>query len=239
MQVIPAIDLVQGKCVRLYQGDWRKQTTYARDPVDQARNFQAAGFARLHVVDLEGARWGSGHNRQAIRDIARVVKIPVQVGGGIRSSRDVAQLSGWDVKYLILGTVILREPDRVSGWVKERGADLFMVSLDLRGGKLQSQGWVQESGLGIDQVIERVAAWGVKQVICTDVECDGTLDKPNYSTYHDLLERLPGGISLIAAGGVSHPVHITRLREMGVEGVVIGRALYEGEVPWEEFIHAG
>ena len=239
MLVIPAIDLVQGKCVRLYQGDWGKQTTYAGDPVDQARNFQAAGFARLHVVDLEGARWGSGHNRQAIRDIVRAVKVPVQVGGGIRSSRDVAQLNGWDVRYLILGTVVLKEPDRVSEWVKERSADAFMVSLDLKGGKLQSQGWMQESDLAIDQVIERIASWGVKQVICTDVERDGTLDQPNYSTYCDLLERLPGGTSLIAAGGVSRPDHITRLREMGVEGVVVGRALYEGEVPWEEFTHAG
>ncbi|MEE2840644.1 MAG: 1-(5-phosphoribosyl)-5-[(5-phosphoribosylamino)methylideneamino]imidazole-4-carboxamide isomerase [Acidobacteriota bacterium] len=239
MIVIPAIDLIGGKCVRLYQGDFARQTTYEKDPVQQGREFQAVGFSRLHVVDLEGAREGTGQNRPVIQEVVKALKIPVQVGGGIRTRQDIAQLLGFGVSYLIVGTSALASPDEVTRWVDEWGPESLIVSLDLKMGKLRSEGWLEQSEVGLDEVCERIVRWGIPQVICTDVESDGTLDHPNYQTYEDLGERLSGSIQLIAAGGVSQPEHIARLKRIGVSGAVVGRALYEGDVAWEELIHAG
>ena len=239
MIVIPAIDLIGGKCVRLYQGDFARQTTYEKDPVQQGREFQAVGFSRLHVVDLEGAREGTGQNRLVIQEVVKALKIPVQVGGGIRTRQDIAQLLGFGVSYLIVGTSALASPDEVTRWVDEWGPESLIVGLDLKMGKLRSEGWLEQSEVGLDEVCERIVRWGIPQVICTDVESDGTLDHPNYQTYEDLGERLSGSIQLIAAGGVSQPEHIARLKRIGVSGAVVGRALYEGDVAWEELIHAG
>lgn len=239
MIVIPAIDLVGGKCVRLYQGDYEKQTTYAEDPVDQALRFQAAGFRRLHVVDLEGARHGCGRNRKAIRDIVGAVRIPVQVGGGIRKASDVKELLASGARYLILGTVALTEPLRVTEWVTRWGSAPFLVSLDLKGGRLRVQGWTEESPLSLEEVIARCAGWGIGTVICTDVERDGTLEQPNYPTYQALLEKLPQGMLLMAAGGISRLEHLAALHHAGVAGAVVGKALYEADIPWERLVHVG
>jgi phosphoribosylformimino-5-aminoimidazole carboxamide ribotide isomerase len=237
--VIPAIDLIAGKCVRLYQGDFNRQTTYEKDPVEQGREFQAVGFSRLHMVDLEGAREGTGQNRSVIQQVVRALEIPVQIGGGIRTRQDISQLLGFGVKYLILGTSALTSPEEVTGWVDEWGPEPFIVSLDLKGEKLRSQGWVEQSDVDLSEVCERILRWGIPQVICTDVESDGTMSHPNYETYDELREQLPGSVQLLAAGGVSQPGHIARLKQIGVNGAVVGRALYEGKVAWEELIRAG
>ncbi len=239
MIVIPAIDLIGGKCVRLYQGDFDQQTTYETDPMDQAGEFLSAGFTRLHVVDLEGARSGSGQNRQVIRQLAEAVDLPIQIGGGVRTSEDVLELLEFGVGYLILGTVALTDPERVTQWVERWGPTSFMVSLDLKGKGLRSQGWVERSGVALAEALDRIAGWEIPQVICTDVESDGTLKQPNYSTYEELRAQLPVNTTLIAAGGISRPEHVSRLKEMGVNGAVVGRALYEGDMEWRELIHAG
>lgn len=239
MIVIPAIDLISGKCVRLYQGDFSRQTTYDNEPVQQAREFQTAGFARLHVVDLEGARSGLGQNRQVIRNLVEAVDIPIQMGGGVRTGEDVSELLGFGVQFLILGTAALTDPKRVTRWVKRWGPGSFMISLDLKGKGLRSQGWVETSGVELREALDRIAEWGIGQVICTDVESDGTLRQPNYSTYRELRAQLPADITLFAAGGISRPEHLSRLEELGVDGVVVGRALYEGGMAWKRLIDAG
>jgi len=239
MFVVPAIDLIDGKCVRLYQGDYDKQTIYCEDPVGQALKFQSVGFARLHLVDLQGARSGSGQNRQAIKQILEAVGIPVQIGGGIRSVDDVEELLGWGARYLILGTVALKEPSRVSDWIDRWGSNKFIISLDLRQGKLQSEGWIEQSPVTLDQMMDRIAQWGISQVICTDVEKDGTMELPNYETHRNLLSRLPERCTLLAAGGICSVAHILKLKEIGVGGAVVGRALYENQIPMEELASAG
>ena len=236
---IPAIDLIDGACVRLYRGDYARQTTYAIDPVGQALRFQSAGFQRLHVIDLEGAREGSGKNRSAIADIIRVARVPVQIGGGIRTDDDVAHLLDLGARYLILGTVAVRHPELVDRWVSQWGGDRFIVSLDLRQGSLQTHGWTECSEVTVDTLVDRILEWGMSELISTDVDRDGTLELPNYETYRHLLELGGGKIGVIAAGGVSRPEHIARLARQGVAGVVIGRALYEGEFTWEEMLSAG
>ncbi len=239
MQVIPAIDLVEGKCVRLYQGDFAQKTVYSSDPVEQARSFASAGFSRLHVVDLEGARDGGGRNRPSIQRILQSIDIPVQLGGGIRASEDVLQLLDWGISYMILGTVVLRQPKQVEEWLARWGPDPFIASLDLRKGRLQSQGWLEESSLDLKQVVERVMSWGLSQVICTDVERDGTLEHPNYESYSQLLEMLGPSTRLIAAGGISNLDHVDRLEKIGVGGAIVGKALYEGGLSLEEWAVAG
>ena len=240
MRVIPAIDLVDGKCVRLFQGDFEKKTVYGDDPVEQARDFQSVGFSRLHLVDLEGARDGGGRNRASIRRILQSVDIPIQLGGGIRKSYDVAQLLEWGVSYLILGTMVLNHPDQVEEWLAKWGPGPFIASLDLRKGRLQTEGWMKESSLDLRQVVNRVAGWGLRQVICTDVERDGTLEHPNYDGYSELLAMQDGSsTSLIAAGGISSLEHVDKLRQIGVEGAIVGKAMYEGRLSPEEWAGAG
>lgn len=239
MLVVPAIDLIDGKCVRLYQGDYENQTIYSEDPVGQALKFQAVRFSRLHLVDLQGARSGSGQNRQAIKRILKAVSIPVQIGGGIRAEEDVKELLDAGAHYLILGTVALKDASRVSDWIQRWGADKFIISLDLRKGKLQGEGWIEQSPVTLEQMVARVRNWAIRQVICTDVERDGTMEQPGYETYRNLLCSLPADVTLLAAGGVSSVAHIANLREIGVGGVVVGRALYENRIPMEELASAG
>ncbi|MEJ2145424.1 MAG: 1-(5-phosphoribosyl)-5-[(5-phosphoribosylamino)methylideneamino] imidazole-4-carboxamide isomerase [Acidobacteriota bacterium] len=194
---IPAIDLIDGACVRLYRGDYARQTTYTLNPVEQALRFQSAGFRRIHVIDLEGARDGSGKNRH------------------------------------------VQEPVVVDRWVARWGGDRFIVSLDLRQGALQTHGWTAGSEITVAALVERIRQWGMKEMISTDVDRDGTLERPNYGTYQRLIELGHGEVGVIAAGGVSRPEHIRQLAHQGVDGVVIGRALYEGDFTWEDMLRAG
>lgn len=239
MLVIPAIDLIQGSCVRLYKGDYRRKLEYAQDPVEQALKFQSAGFRRIHVIDLEGAKTGRGKNRKAIRRVINSCRVPVQVGGGIRTVKDVEELFGWGAGFLILSTTALEDPETFSEWVDRWGGNRFIVSLDLRGGRLQTGGWLAESVKGIEDAVQLIRDWRLEEVICTDVERDGTLEQPNYGTYRELVTLLPSSVSLVAAGGISSPEHVRLLGEIGVQGAVVGRALYEGAFSWEEMLSAG
>jgi phosphoribosylformimino-5-aminoimidazole carboxamide ribotide isomerase len=239
MLVIPAIDLIGAKCVRLYQGDYERQTVFAEEPVEQALRFQAVGFRRIHLVDLEGARDGRGRNREAIKRVLSGVAVPVQVGGGIRTAEDVEQLLAWGASRLILGTVALKKPEEVSEWMQRWGAEPFMISLDVRRGQLRVEGWLEGCAVSLDEMICRIADWRVREVICTDIERDGAMEQPNFASIADLLVRLPEEVDLIAAGGVSSPAHIAELRSLGAAGAVVGRALYENLAALEEFVHAG
>jgi len=238
MLIIPAIDLIGGKCVRLLKGDYAAQTTYNEDPVGQALKFEAAGFSRLHIVDLEGAKDGSGRNREAIIEIIHAVKVPVQIGGGIRRTEDVEQLLSFGARYLILGTVALKQPSVVSEWIERWGSQPFIVSLDVRGGRLQSEGWLEESRVSLNEMAGRLSTWGVTQVICTDIERDGTLDHPNYQTYSKLRALLGDSTTLIAAGGVCSLNHIAELGRTGVAAAIVGKAIYEGQITLEELARA-
>ena len=239
MVVIPAIDLIEGSVVRLYQGDYRQKLEYAEDPVEQALKFQSAGFRRIHVIDLEGAKTGRGQNREAIRRVINSCRVPVQVGGGIRTEEDVKELLDWGADFLILSTAALEDPERVASWAERWGGARFIVSMDLRAGRLQTEGWRSESVKNVSEVVQLIQDWRLEEVICTDVERDGTLEQPNYETYRYLSALLPDSVSLIAAGGISSPEHLRMLRKIGVRGAVVGRALYEGTFSWEEMLSAG
>ncbi len=239
MLVIPAIDVIGGSCVRLLKGDYGAETRYAVDPVDQARKYQETGFKRIHVIDLEGARDGKRRQRQTVSGIRRACQLPMQVGGGIRAREDVEQLLECGVEYLIISTAVADTPSRVEAWIEAFGADRFIVSLDIRDGKMSTAGWLEQSEEPLESIIKRISGWGIRQVICTDIEKDGTMEQPNLKTMELLLSLLPDDAFLIAAGGVCSPDHVRTLAANGVSGAVVGRALYEGKFTMEDFLNAG
>ena len=239
MLVIPAIDVIEGSCVRLLKGDYGAETRYEVDPVEQARKYEETGFERVHVIDLEGARDGKGRERKTVSRIRKACHLPMQVGGGIRSRADVEQLLECGVEYLIISTAVADTPSRVEDWIKAFGADRFIVSLDVRDGKMRTSGWLEQSEEPLESIVRRISGWGIRQVICTDIEKDGTMEQPNLRTMELLLSYLPADAFLIAAGGVCSPDHVRILSENGVSGAVVGRALYEGSFTMEDFLNAG
>jgi len=239
MLVIPAIDVIEGSCVRLFQGDYGAATRYPVDPAEQARRYEEAGFARIHVIDLEGARDGRGRERRTVSGIRAACRLPMQVGGGIRSREDVEQLVGFGVEHLIISTAVADNPERVEEWIEAYGAGRFIVSLDIRDGRMRTSGWLEQSCEPLDSIVRRISGWGIRQVICTDIERDGTMEQPNLRTMEMLLSLLPADAFLIAAGGVCSPGQVRILAENGVSGAVVGRALYEGQYTMEDFRNAG
>lgn len=239
MLVIAAIDLIAGRCVRLLKGDYGKRTEYAMDPVEQALSLQAAGFSRVHIVDLDGARDGELRHFPIIRRVVSSLDLPVQVGGGIRTSKEVARLAVLKESFLILGSSALLEPKAVETWVQEWGSEQFIVSLDLDGDNLRTHGWKKRAALKLPEALDLIGSWGIRQVICTDINRDGTLSGPNLPLLEGLVGLVAAGTTVIAAGGVSRPEQIPELARVGVGGVVIGRALYESDIPEKEFANAG
>lgn len=225
--------------MRLLKGDYGAETRYEIDPVEQARKYQETGFERIHVIDLEGARDGEGRQRQTVSRIRSSCQLPMQVGGGIRNCADVEQLLECGVDYLIISTAVVDTPSRVEDWIMSCGAERFIVSLDIREGKMRTSGWLEQSEEPLESIIKRISGWGIRQVICTDIERDGTMEQPNLKTMELLLSHLPSNAFLIAAGGVCSPDHVRALASNGVSGAVVGRALYEGKFTMEEFLNAG
>ena len=226
MLIIPAIDLQSGRCVRLLRGDFERETVYGDDPVAVARHWQERGAQLLHVVDLDGARLGRPAQLELIREIASVA--PVQVGGGLRTEEDVGR--ALDVaQRVVLGTAALDGElvKRLAGTYGDR----LVVALDTRDGMVAVQGWTEESSWTMLDLGRALLDAGVRRFLHTDVERDGTLTSPNYAS----LEALVGlGASVIASGGVASIDHLRRLRQVGVEAVIVGRALYEGAIDLQE-----
>jgi len=222
MIVIPAIDLRGGRAVRLMQGDPDAETTYAADPVEVAVRFQEEGARRLHVVDLDAAL-GDGENRERIEAICRAVQVPVQVGGGIRSSDDIGAVLGAGAKRVILGTAAAADPAFVRRAVEEH-AEAIVVAVDVRGGHVMVKGW-QEEGPALDDALPALDDAGAPRYLVTSIARDGTLKGPDTKLYEHMLKltRTP----LIASGGVRDADDVWALRERGCEAVVTGKALYE------------
>ena len=221
----PAIDLRQGRVVRLQQGRADAETTYSEDPVEIARDFAAQGAQWLHVVNLDGAFGDAGENLGVLRAICNSVDIPVEFGGGLRSARDVDQAFGRGVARIILGTVALRNPDLVASLASEHG-ERVAVGIDARNGKVAVEGWVETSETTATELAARMVDAGVTRFIYTDIARDGMLGGPNLSALAELTGATD--LPLVASGGITTCDDISRLAELGVAGCIIGRALYEG-----------
>jgi len=227
MEIIPAIDLRNGKCVRLYQGDYGQETIFSDDPVSVALRWQSEGARRLHIVDLDGAARGEPSNLEAIEDIMAAIDIPVQVGGGIRSIETIEQLFAAGVERAILGTVAVEKPDLVKE-ACQRFGDRIIISIDAKDRMVATRGWIQKSTVTAGELASKMIEIGVTRFIYTDISRDGTLTSPNFEAIAELLSQV--NVPVIAAGGISSVYHLTKLAELGVEGAIVGKAIYTGDV---------
>ena len=238
MEVIPAIDILGGQCVRLYQGDYGQVQTFDEDPVAVADRWVEEGATRLHLVDLDGAKAGQPVNLQTISAIARAVPIPVQVGGGLRDRQSAAELLNAGVQRIILGTVAVEHPELVAHLCQEF-PDRIVVGIDARSGKVATRGWLETSEVLATDLAQQMATLGAAAIIYTDIYRDGTLQGPNLEALRELATAI--AIPVIASGGVSSVTdlfNLLALEPLGVTGAIVGRALYTGEVALKEALRA-
>lgn len=234
MEVIPAIDIKNGHCVRLLQGNFTQSTVYDDNPPGVARRWVEQGATRLHIVDLDGARSGHPVHLDIIAKIVQSVPVPVQVGGGIRSMQDVADFLSIGVARVILGTAAVRDPNLILGLV-ERYADAIIIGVDARNGLVATQGWLETVSIQADELVQHMATLGVQRIIYTDISRDGTLSEPNYAATAALIK--PAGPAIIASGGVAQVEQLQQLAQLGCEAAIVGRALYTGAVRLPEALH--
>ena len=239
MEVIPAIDLKGGKGVRLYQGDFQQAQVYADDPLAVALEFEAAGAPRLHIVDLDGAAAGVPVHLEQYGAITTRVSVPVQVGGGIRDLDTAARVLALGLSRLVLGTTAVEEPRLVQRLCQEHGGDALVVSLDARDGMVAVRGWQETTQVPALELLEQMAALGVRRFLYTDISRDGTLSEPNFPAVADVVKKAQAhGVAIIGAGGISSMDHLKRLASLGVEGAIIGRALYTGALTLRDALAA-
>ncbi len=232
MKVIPAIDLLDGKVVRLTRGDYNKKEVYNHNPVRQAEEFLEAGFDHLHIVDLNGARSGRFENLDSVRKITGELAVTVQMGGGVRSYNDFEMLLEAGVSGVICSSMAVIKPD---DWelALNRYSDNAILGMDLKDGKPAYEGWLETSALSPAEFLKPMVRQGLKKVLCTDVSRDGTLEGPNIQLYRTLSEQHPE-LEWIASGGVSSAEDLKMLSELNIYGVVVGKAWYEGYITLEE-----
>ena len=227
MEIIPAVDLRGGRCVRLVQGDYDRETVFSDDPVAVAQRWAGLGAPRLHVADLDGAREGRPVNEAAARAIIEAVSVPVQVSGGVRTLDAVDRWVEAGAARVVLGTAVVHDP-ALAGRACRAHGERIVVSVDAKDGLVATDGWTSTSEVRADELIARLVGLGVRRFVYTDIARDGTLTSPNYEAIEALVKSVDA--ALIAAGGVAEVAHLVRLAELGVEGVIVGRALYDGRV---------
>jgi len=233
MEIIPAIDIKDGKCVRLYQGDYSQQTVFNANPAAVALRWKSQGARWLHVVDLDGAATGEMGNVMAIEEIIRTSDLLVQMGGGIRREEVAEELLRKGVNRIILGTAAIENPELVKRLCRRFG-EAVIVGLDTRNGMVSSHGWQKDTVIDVLQLGQWMVKLGVRRFIYTDIKRDGTLTKPDFETVEKLIAEMP--VPIIASGGISRLEHLQRLEELGVEGAIIGKALYTGDIDLREAI---
>ena len=236
MQVIPAIDIRGGRCVRFYQGDYSRETVYSEQPVDVARHWVERGATRLHVVDLDGARTGALANLGLIAEIASTVSTPVQVGGGIRTVESAESVVSAGADRVILGTAAVENPQLVAELGRRLGFEKVIVSVDARDGYVAVRGWTEASVVLASEIVDAMADLGVERLVYTDVARDGTLTEPNFEALAEVAAR--PDLRVIAAGGISTTEHLVRLARSDLEGAIVGKALYTGDIDLTQAIGA-
>jgi phosphoribosylformimino-5-aminoimidazole carboxamide ribotide isomerase len=234
--VIPAIDIKGGRCVRLFQGRYDQETVFSDDPAAVALRWQEEGARRVHVVDLDGALTGALQNLDVVRAIARTLSVPITFGGGLRDLESIGRILDAGVDRVVLGTAAVESPDLVERAAQLHG-DRVAVGLDARNGVVVTRGWTEASGESALDAAARMVQLGVRRLIYTDVSRDGTLTEPNFESTSQLVEAVD--VPVVASGGVSRVEHLVRLKQLGAEAAIVGRALYTGDVVMVELRTAG
>lgn len=234
MELIPAIDIINGQCVRLTKGDYAQKTVYGQ-PLDMAREFEHLGYHRLHVVDLDGAKSKHIVNGDVLRQITSETHLTVDFGGGIKTDADIETAFDCGAQLVTVGSIAVTEPDRFIGWLRRYGADRLILGADVRNGKISINGWKEDSTEDLLPFLRRYVEAGVRNVLCTEISKDGTLEGPALELYRRIMSTYPA-LHLIASGGVAGIDDIRALDAAGIPAVVFGKAIYEGRLDLKELI---
>lgn len=233
MEIIPAIDIIDGKCVRLTQGDYNQKTIYNEDPLEVAQMFQDAGLKRLHLVDLDGAKAGEVKNWKVLEKLASKTSMVIDFGGGIKQETDLAVVFESGAALATIGSLAVKAEATFVSWIKKYGAEKFLLGADVKDEKIAVSGWLETTDIWIYDFIEKYMAHGVQQLFCTDVSKDGKLEGPSLFLYKQILEKFPS-LYFIASGGVSSIEDLELLRETGCSGAIVGKAIYENRISLKE-----
>ena len=235
IQLIPAIDIIGGRCVRLTRGDYSTEKVYADNPVDVACEMEALGFRRLHVVDLDGARSRHVVNLEVLRSITRATRLVVDFGGGVKSDDDLRKVFDAGAALATVGSIAVTDPGRVHEWLRTYGADRLVLGADVRDGRISINGWKEESTMELLPFLEGYMQAGMKHVLCTEISHDGMLQGPATALYREVMTAFPD-CRLIASGGVACIDDLRRLEAAGVPAAVFGKAIYEGRIDLSQLI---
>jgi len=234
IELIPAIDIINGQCVRLTKGDYEQKTVYG-NPIDMAKQFESVGFKRLHIVDLDGAKSHHIVNDSVLKAITSQTNLCVDFGGGIKTDLDIEAAFAAGTKMVTIGSIAVTRPELFMSWLKKYGADRLILGADVRNGKISINGWKEDSEEDLLPFLRRYVEAGVRNVLCTEISKDGTLTGPAVELYRSVLKVYPG-LHLIASGGVASIDDIKRLEAAGIPSVVFGKAIYEGRIDIRELI---
>ncbi|MDC1030968.1 1-(5-phosphoribosyl)-5-[(5-phosphoribosylamino)methylideneamino]imidazole-4-carboxamide isomerase [Flavobacteriaceae bacterium] len=233
MRIIPAIDLIDGKCVRLSKGDYSTQKTYSENPLEVAKAFEAHGIKYLHLVDLDGAKSKHIVNHKVLETIASKTSLKIDFGGGLKSNEDLKIAFESGAHQITGGSIAVKEPKTFEQWITTYGSDKIILGADVQGDRIATDGWLETSDHRLVDFVKDFYAKGIHYVICTDISKDGMLQGPSFDVYQNLLQEQPN-IKLIASGGISAFEEIPKLEAMGCEGTIIGKAIYENKIALKE-----
>lgn len=233
IEIIPAIDIIDGKCVRLTKGDYDTKKVYNEDPVSVAKEFESYGIKRLHVVDLDGARSKHIVNDAVLRSITSNTNLKVDFGGGIKTDDDIKRAFDAGTAMVTIGSIAITDPERSLNWLKQYGSESIVLGADVRNGKISINGWKEDSSEDLIPFLQRYLNEGIKNVLCTEISKDGMLQGPAIELYKQVMQAYPT-CHLIASGGVSSIDDIRALNEAGIPAVVFGKAIYEGRINMKE-----
>lgn len=235
MTIIPAIDIINGKCVRLTKGDYAQQKVYNENPVEVAKQFADAGLQRVHIVDLDGAKAGKIINLGVLESIASATNLVIDFGGGIKNINDVSNVFSAGASIATIGSLAVKHPEIVEEWLMEFGADKFLIGADVLDEKIKISGWLEDGGIDIFTFIGKMIGLGAHNIFCTDISKDGVMAGPSVDLYKKIIEQHPE-INLIASGGVTTINDVVELKTIGCSGAIIGKAIYEGNITLQQLL---
>jgi phosphoribosylformimino-5-aminoimidazole carboxamide ribotide isomerase len=235
MEIIPAIDIIDGKCVRLTKGDYSQKKIYNEHPLEVARQFEDAGLQRLHLVDLDGARAGAVKNWKVLETIAGKTSMRIDFGGGVKTEKDVQIIFECGAAWATIGSMAVKNETLFVQWLQQFGANKFLLGADVKDEKIAVSGWTETTAIWVYDFIQQYMEHGVQQVFCTDVAKDGLLEGPSIDLYKSILAKFPA-LHFIASGGVSSLEDLDQLRNIGCKGAIVGKAIYEGRIRLEDLV---
>lgn len=228
MKIIPAIDILNGKCVRLTKGDYTTQKVYNQNPVEVAKEFEANGIEYLHLVDLDGAKSKSVINIKTLELIAQQTKLHIDFGGGVKTNQNIQDVFNAGAKQITGGSIAVQNPSQFKEWIQKYGTERIILGADCENRKVATNGWLSYSDIDVISFIQQYEQFGIKSVVCTDISKDGMLAGPSIELYQEILKK--STVNLIASGGICSVADLINLQEIGCEGAIIGKAIYEGKV---------